>query len=331
MESNVQVIFVANQQGNPSRFDELKDNKEIIYINDICRKIKNPAMKLLRRIHFGKINHFISLPFKNIWGNSLQEIDFRHDVTYYIFFTESVSYPIPPEFLNKLRLEYDVHYIIILEDFWNSKYTNTAKLYSENVDIDYFFSFNPNDCKKYGFLNAPLFFPTYNFPTFEIKYDLYFAGVAKERLGVIHQLICEGIENKVLSFFRITEVSGKDELYKDYVVYNKRIPYEKVLEETQACNCILEVLTPGQSGATLRYYEAICYNKKLLTNNKNVVNLPFYKPDYIQVFENIEDINWEWVKERIAVDYHYDGCFSPSNILKKMINDVIELEKRKHI
>ena len=109
------------------------------------------------------------------------------------------------------------------------------------------------------------------------------------------------------------------------IIYNKRIPYSEVVEKNKASNCILEIISSGQSGASLRYYEAVCYNKKLLTNNKNVVNLPFYNPDYIHVFEKPEDIDWDWVKERIQVDYHYDGRFSPTHLIDK----IIELEEEK--
>ena len=80
------------------------------------------------------------------------------------------------------------------------------------------------------------------------------------------------------------------------ICYNEFIKYDVVLEETMKSNCILEMQLDVQSAATQRYYEAVCYNKKLLTNNKNVVNLPFYNPDYIHVFEKPEDIDWEWVK-----------------------------------
>ena len=133
------------------------------------------------------------------------------------------------------------------------------------------------------------------------KYDLYYAGVSKGRLETLHNIYNLMVQNEITTIYRITEVKAKEELY-DGILYNERIKYNKLVEEDQFCNCILEVMADGQSGATLRYYEAVCYNKKLLTNNKNVVNLPFYDPAYIRVFEKPEDIDWNWVKERIPVD-----------------------------
>ena len=45
----------------------------------------------------------------------------------------------------------------------------------------------------------------------------------------------------------------------------------------------------------------------------------------MKVFEKPEDIDWAWVKERIPVDYHYDGRFSPVHLIDK----IIELEEEK--
>lgn len=90
-------------------------------------------------------------------------------------------------------------------------------------------------------------------------------------------------------------------------------------------NCILEVLIEGMTGATLRYNEAVCYNKKLLTNNKNIVNLPFYDPRYMRVFDSPDDIDVEWVRKQVPIDYHYDGRFSPTHI----IDEILELEEQR--
>lgn len=65
--------------------------------------------------------------------------------------------------------------------------------------------------------------------------------------------------------------------------------------------------------------------QELLTTNKNIVDMLFYDLRYMKVFEKPEDIDWAWVKERIPVDYHYDGRFSP----KHLIDKIIELEEEK--
>ena len=94
------------------------------------------------------------------------------------------------------------------------------------------------------------------------------------------------------------------------------LPYPTVLQQMQSSKCILDMTQAGQSGITLRYYEAVVYNKKLLTNNVNIVNLPFYNPQYMKIYETIEDIDGDWIQSKDMPNYEYAGEFSPVHILE---------------
>ena len=107
--------------------------------------------------------------------------------------------------------------------------------------------------------------------------------------------------------------------YKDKINYYKKwMPYEKVISQTMATNCIFEVLQDNQYGQSLRYFEAVCFNKKLLTNNKNIKNLPFYNEKYMKIFEEIDDIDYDWVKKREEINYNYNNEFSPIFLIDKI-------------
>ena len=89
--------------------------------------------------------------------------------------------------------------------------------------------------------------------------------------------------------------------------------------EKMKANVLLEIVIPGVgAGATLRYYEAVMYGKKLLTNNPTVKELSFYDERFIRYFEKPEDIDLEWVKAREKVDYNYTGEFSTANFCRKL-------------
>lgn len=49
--------------------------------------------------------------------------------------------------------------------------------------------------------------------------------------------------------------------------------------------------------------------------------LPFYNPDYMFVFCDLEDIDLEWVKRSVKVDYHYNNEFSPKELVKDIIRE----------
>ena len=73
--------------------------------------------------------------------------------------------------------------------------------------------------------------------------------------------------------FRVNNVLAAEQ--RKGIIYNQLIDYNQILDELQKFDTVLEVVQPGQVGVTLRYYEAITYNKKLITNNEMVKKLPF--------------------------------------------------------
>lgn len=96
-------------------------------------------------------------------------------------------------------------------------------------------------------------------------------------------------------------------------------PYADILEHVRNTNVILEVLQKGQHGPSLRYYEAVCCNKKLLTNNRGIRKLPFYNPKYMRVISSAKDIDPDWIKKKEPVDYRYAGEFSPVHLLEIIV------------
>ena len=306
--------------------DLLYDERVIIFDNAIKNK-KNRLLNIIKRIHFSnRINLIINLPFKGIWKTVLDDIEWSDDTLYYIIFND--TYPLSPSYLRDIREKHNVKYVLFAEFVWDGNFPNSKRRREDvtAVGFDYIFTFDPKDAKKYGFIYSGIPYSIISDKKMDtINYDLYLIASAADRLDSFLSVYKHVIKNDVSVKYRLTNVKKKKQEFKDKIIYNKRIPYIDAINEVKQSNCILEILSEGQSGASLRYYEAVCYNKKLLTNNKNVVNLPFYNPEYIHVFEKPEDIDCEWVKERIPIDYGYDGRFSPTHLIDK----IIELEEEK--
>jgi hypothetical protein len=182
-------------------------------------------------------------------------------------------------------------------------------------EVDAVLTFDPADARKYEWIyTGQCYYSKSEIPLRSITTDLYYIGyVYSNRLGVINECYSH-VSNKALCTFKVSYY--EKDLNAGISVLRKRIPYEQVLNEIQSCNCILEIVKEGQTGPTLRYFEAVCYNKKLLTNNAMVVNLPFYDERYMHVFKSASDIDVDWVAKREPVDYHYDGSFSPIHLIE---------------
>ena len=149
--------------------------------------------------------------------------------------------------------------------------------------------------------------------------DTYFVGSIKGGRG---QLI-----NDVYKYLSSNGVRCRFDVRSKNVDYltdgmnhiqGKWIPYTDVLQAIADTDCIIEIMQENQSGATLRYFEAIVYNKKLLSNNPHIVEFPFYDKRWMRTFKRVEEIDLEWLNNKVDVNYFYNNEFSPINLIQSI-------------
>ncbi len=310
-------------------FEDIKRCPNVIYqfpykrYDTKIRRLFNKLKKLYTRgVYYSNLFSFIKKTcVHDYW---LSDMDFDENVQYYVIFVNDVLSDFSIDYIEGLKHHNVVPVLLLINPVSKIRDYVVEKFKSFG---DYIFTFDEMDSKKYGYaLTHSMYSKICRDIPKDIASDIYFVGAAKDRMydliGVYKKLACENVK----ADFSIINAKANEIQYKSSINYcNFNIPYKTALKETLKANCILEILQKGQAGTTLRYYEAVCYNKKLLTNNKNVVNLPFYNPEYIHVFEKPEDIDCDWVKERIPIDYGYDGRFSPVHLLDR----IIELDKKR--
>lgn len=325
------MIFPNGAELTRCSFADFLQDERVLVIDGGEYIPRNFVLRFLHRVHFSfKVNRVINLPFKHIWKRPLDDIQWDDSKQYYILSTRFA--PTDIYYLKKKREEHNIKYILFAYDAWDDlQWSKVNHYYHEKLHFDMIITFDNADAEQKHFIYSDHHYSMLsdNSPS-EIAYDLYFIGVNKGRYKKLIEIYDVLKSGGVSMYYRLSDVALAQRQYQNQIIYSSledRIPYPEVVEGIKKANCILEVLIDLQTGATLRYYEAICYNKKLLTNNKNVVNLPFYNPNYIHVFEKPENIDLEWVKERIPVDYHYDGRFSPTHLIDQIIG--LEEEKKR--
>lgn len=285
---------------------------------------------ILKKIHTGlRVAACIDMPFKEIYYKDL--FGMIEDNTCIIFNHISAG-KMGKRILNKIKAyKKNVKIVLLL---WDSFDANSPSLFRswnsvKNVKWDVIFSYDEKDCKKYGFVYMGKNYYSVKkgiIPSCNAS-DLYFIGRDKkndtriELVAKIYKYLkqyninfnCNIVTNSALSKKHIEEIK----------IQNQNIPYDCVLADVMSSNCILEVLQRGQEQQTLRYFEAICYNKKLLTNNPKIVNLPFYNERYMKYFSRLEDIDINWLQKKENINYGYNGEFSSA----KLIDRIKEIEK----
>lgn len=311
-------------------FSDLNLDNRVQFIEEYA-PLKSKILSFIRHAHVGKIlNSIVKLPFKMIWHSPIDDIQWKKGVKYHIisFFAPSFR---PNSYWKRLKAEYDVEYSVYMLNSVDSYLVTKYKLYKDiqkfdsEVGIKHILTSQEGDAKKYGFEFCLCAMSKYNIdiPN-QTENDLYLLNAAKGRLGIFHEVYKSAKDYGGIKLdFRITDVRKRDRLYPNEIIYNKHFNYVDHLALIMKSNCLLEVLGQSMTSPSNHWLEAVLYNKKLLTDNIDVINMPFFNPDYIHVFEKPEDIDWEWVKERIPVEYHYDGRYSPIH----MIDQIIELDK----
>ena len=299
------------------------DNVEYAEISK--KEIKNPIIKLIRKVHLSyKISKIIKLPFKRIWYN-LPKIDLKNEEDqYYIIMPIGVFWECDISTIKSLKKNKNIKFVLLLLDTMGLK-SPASELINrvyKNKMWDYIFSYDENDARKYNFI--PLNYHYYSMQKkeeVEKRNDAYFIGGLKPgRTKELIELFEYLKNNNVNVKFDVAKGSGKTLTYENegFNILEKRKPYSYIIDEVNASNCIIEILEEGQNSPSLKYFEAVTLKKKLLTNNKNIENLPFYNENYMKKFEKIEDINITWIKQEENINYNYNGEFSPLYIIEKI-------------
>ena len=234
--------------------------------------------------------------------------------------------------IKDFQRKYDSVFIFLLLDPL-FKIGKTERKKAFYIDKKFVYTFEPEDRKKYGFNILQQYYSKFEFPQHICKpqYDVYFCGASKDRLSLIHSVFdyLNGMGVRIDFNILLSKNTACQNLNRKINYLKKYVPYLDVINGINNTKCILDIVQGKQSGVTARYFEAVCYNKKLLTNNPTVKTMPFYNPKYMFVFEKPSDISIDWLLDDSPVDYGYDGRFSPINLLDDIARIYEEQQKEK--
>ena len=208
----------------------------------------------------------------------------------------------------------------LLIDPLKAKYSTISCIKDVLKDFDAVYTFDPSDAGEYGLNYTNQLYSVIS-PVKKVDgqvSDLYYIGHLKGRELFLSELISKGKDQDASLNIQLLGKSEEGRQVEGAEYLKKRVPYEEVVNRLNYSKCILDITQEGQTGITLRYYEAVVYNKKLLTNNKSIVSLPFYDSRYMKIYQGAGEIDWDWVKNDDMPDYNYNGEFSPINLIRRV-------------
>jgi hypothetical protein len=233
---------------------------------------KNRMCKAIRYLHLQ-----LKLPFLSLWMGHWKKNLSKYDM---VIIPASRLTPPIVSYINKISPR--LHIIVwfanpVSRDYRIEPYKNlSCELWS----------FDKVNCTEYQMkYNTQYYFDTINILQNETLFDVIFVGADKGRLNKLLNIEYELNTMGLKTYFHITATRRENN-----PAYKNRVSYETIIEYISRTNVILDILQDNQSGLTLRPLEALFLSKKLITNNKDVVNYDFYDRNNIFVL-GLDDKN----------------------------------------
>lgn len=216
--------------------------------------------------------------------------------------------------------------ILYLWDSW-SRIENRPVLQSH---FDNIYSFDSEDCKKYGFKLRPLFYSIINSGTPKKYYDVSFIGTNHsdrlEKLRTFKKL-CE--KYKLNYFLRLKtthypiicslfNVGGyrRDDLD---ILTNRMMAYTETMDVVRKSKVVIDLAHPLQTGLTIRTLEALAMGCKLLTSNQHIREYEDIPPECYCIISEGEEAIINFLRSeltQIPLLEHY----SLPSFIKEMLN-----------
>lgn len=307
-------------------FADVLELDNVIYISDdIVNKKKRD--NLLYRFHVGFINKFIELPFKSFWNSTYFNISFDNEnpICFVLWGTWArINKKIGlSDYLRKkysgCKIVWFLQDLLKYEkDFYSGKVINIEE-YRKSYDL--IVSYDKADCEKYSLSYHPtvMSYCLTNEDNRMPASDVLFIGRDKGRLQLAVD-VCKRFSAMGLKCdFKILGVDKKRQVECEGISYiDSLLPYQEVLAEIKCTKCIVELLQEGADGCTFRTWEALLYDKYLLTNNSGLSNLKYYNKDSMFIISNANDIDYSIVrkiKSNTLLSYNVRDIISPISFI----------------
>jgi hypothetical protein len=251
-----------------------------------------------------KISPQIIIPFAvNLYDKLLLKFGSSHYDWVFVVNGQTLS----TSFLRRLRSDYPAAKFVLY--LWDSL-ANRSHVQNNLSMFDRVLSFDPIDAKKYNLMLRPLFYGRGFSKTKPVVkptlYDISFVGTAhSDRFSVVDRAKAQLSSDIsafwylylqapwVMHYYRLTKPGMKPARMGDF----KFDPLLKaqVQDIFSESHCILDIEHPSQVGLTMRTFETLGAQKKLVTTNVNIRNYDFFKPENICIIDRTDP--------KISVDF----------------------------
>lgn len=262
------------------------NKKNNVYVEYLYKRNKfNLLKRMSHKLLFSESNLFLSFPiflqkimfrivFSN-WFKLLKKVD-----TVIIFDGEK-----DPLILKMIHNLYPTKRLLVW--YWNSIGGDIVSPDNFNRKYTELWSFDPQNCKDYNLKYNVQFYPLENVinnANISSDIDLLYVGADKtqERINILEKIKKVCLKGKINFLFYLVKQSKEN--IKTSIAYYPLLKYPQVLQLINRSSAILDITKNNQSGLTLRPLEALFFNKKLVTNNEDIIYHKIYKLNSANIY-----------------------------------------------
>ncbi len=173
--------------------------------------------------------------------------------------------------------------------------------------LDRVYFFDKDDISKFGEKSLPLtncYFQN-NEEISLVDFDLFYLGTGtKDRIKNL-----KNIYNRLDGKYKIKGLVTipkyqKENKWGDVQFSHKGVSYKENIVLLKTAKCLIDIKFTYHNGLSFRFFEALHYKKKLITNNESVKKYDFYNPDniFITNFEDLDGVEEFLEKPYVEVD-----------------------------
>lgn len=195
---------------------------------------------------------------------------------------------------------------------------------TKNDDLfDRVYVFDPADAdnQKYFFTTNCYFDdPAASYPKeFGLFYNTFYS---KPKITVLKNLLPSlATVDSYISVRVFNEAEARqtqEELGTQVTITHQTEEYRALLNTTQKARVLLDIKAEEHNGLSFRFFEALCYRCKLITDNASVKEYDFYRPENIFVFnsntksEELQEflnLPYSEIPENIRLRYYFPNWF----------------------
>lgn len=275
--------------------------------------------------HFSNKNRVV--PFQNIWNKAqIGKLCFPEEKPICFLFATALSKYYDMRLFEYLRKNYpDCKIVLMLRDVVQVCLNRSGGRTINDLfsTFDRIYTINKKDAEEYAFEQINVMCSRYQMEEpKDYSSDIVFVGKMKDRYDTINQIYERLTSAGVICDFTLLTDGNDKKIVEGIKTISRPMSYEEMLKKTTGSRCILEVTQKGIDSVSSRYLEALCYNKKLVTDVRTIEATRYFNPRFMLIYSTIEDIDPAFIKEDVEVDYEYDDYYSPVNLLKFIDGDL---------